>query len=84
MRALELNLLRKLDGLEIQSDDKVKAENLHGTDVKDREKIFKAQLPEEKFVDRRLFTYEDIEPESEDSIDEEGRPNAMDAVRSQT
>ena len=58
-----------LDGMEIQAEEKVKAENLHGVDLSDRETIFKALLPQENFVDRRLNIYEDIEPESEDHDD---------------
>ena len=37
--------LRMLDGVEINAEEKVKAENLHGVDLNDREKIFKAMLP---------------------------------------
>jgi hypothetical protein len=37
--------LRTLDGTEIMAEEKVKAENLHGVDVADREIIFKAMLP---------------------------------------
>lgn len=33
--------------------------------MNDRETIFKSLLPEEKFVDRRIYKVEDIEPESE-------------------
>lgn len=51
----------------IQAEEKVKAENLHGVDVTDRETIFKAMLPQENFVDRRINVYEDIEVESEDN-----------------
>jgi hypothetical protein len=54
-----------LDGQEITSEEKVKAENLHGFDLQDREIIFKSLLPEEKFVDRRIFSIEDLAPESE-------------------
>ena len=50
------------------AEEKVKAENLHGVDLNDREKIFKAMLPQEQFVDRRIATFEDIEDESEDEI----------------
>lgn len=60
--------LRSLDGVEIAPEEKVKAENLHGVDLNDREKIFKAMLPQEQFVDRRIATYDDIEEESEDDI----------------
>jgi hypothetical protein len=55
-----------LDGIEIKAEEKVKAENLHGVDLADRETIFKALLPQEEFVDRRLNVYEDIEEESDD------------------
>jgi len=51
----------------IQAEEKVKAENLHGVDVTDRETIFKAMLPQGNFVDRRINVYEDIEIESEDN-----------------
>lgn len=64
--------LRMLDGVEIISDEKVKAENLHGYDLQDREIIFKSLLPEEKFIDRRISRIEDIQPESE-SEDEGAR-----------
>ena len=57
-----------LDGVEINAEEKVKAENLHGVDLNDREKIFKAMLPQETFIDRRIAVYEDIEEESEDEI----------------
>jgi len=47
------------------SEEKIKAENLFGMDLNDREIIFKELLPEEKFVDRRIHVNEDIEVESE-------------------
>lgn len=37
--------LRMLDGVDINAEEKVKAENLHGTDRNDRETIFKSLLP---------------------------------------
>lgn len=61
--------LRQLDGMLISAEEKVKAENLHGVDTQDRETIFKAMLPQENFVDRRINVYEDIEVESEDNDD---------------
>ena len=74
-----------LDGQEISAEDKVKAENLHGVDYNDREKIFTSQLPEEKFVDRRLQKYEDIEVESDDDhSNSEDRPKALEAIANQT
>lgn len=57
--------LRMLDGVEITSEEKVKAENLHGYDLQSREIIFKTLLPEEKFVDRRITKIEEIAPESD-------------------
>ena len=60
--------LRMLDGVDIIAEEKVKAENLHGTDLNDREKIFKAMLPQESFVDRRIAVYEDVEEESDDEV----------------
>lgn len=59
--------LRMVDGSEVLAEEKVKAENLHNCDLKDRELIFNTLLPQEKFVDRRICTFEDIEVESEDS-----------------
>jgi len=55
-----------LDGVEITSEEKVKAENLHGYDLQDREIIFKSLLPEEKFIDRRIACIEDVPQESDD------------------
>ena len=63
--------LRMLDGVEISNEEKVKAENFHGFDLQDREIIFKSLLPEEKFVDRRLFRVEDVAPESDSDHDNE-------------
>ena len=57
--------LRMLDGVEISSEEKVKAENLHGYDLQDREIIFKSLLPDEKYVDRRVAKIDDVRPESE-------------------
>ena len=57
--------LRMLDGVEISSEEKVKAENLHGYDLQDREIIFKSLLPDEKFVDRRIASIDDVNAESE-------------------
>lgn len=54
-----------MDGVEITNEEKVKAENLHGLDLQDREIIFKSLLPEEKYVDRRISTVEDVRQESD-------------------
>jgi hypothetical protein len=59
-----------LDGLLIMPEEKVKGENLHGGDLKDRRTIFQTLLPEETFVDRRIHNIEDIECESDDQITE--------------
>ncbi len=53
-----------------------------GLDLEDRTQIFKALLPEEGFVDRRIKTFEDIEPESE-SNDEENVRN-VDLIQAET
>lgn len=58
--------LRSLDGADISPEEKIKAENLHGLDLNDRETIFKSILPEEEFVDRRINKIDEVEPESED------------------
>ena len=42
---------------------------MFGADLENKKEIFKAYLPEEQFVDRRLFLSEQIDPES-DSEDE--------------
>ncbi len=57
--------LRKLDGVDITAEDKIKAENLHGLDYADRELIFQTLLPEEKFIDRRINVVDDIPLESD-------------------
>jgi hypothetical protein len=54
-----------MDGVEISNEEKVKGENLHGYDLQDREIIFKSLLPEEKFVDRRINSIEDVALESD-------------------
>ena len=75
-----------LDGVEITSEEKVKAENLHGFDCQDREIIFKSLLPEEKFVDRRILAIEDVPQESDSDIDAPGgaidttSPRIMDSL----
>ena len=49
----------------ITAEDKIKAENLHGLDMADRELIFQTLLPEEKFIDRRVNVVDDIPLESD-------------------
>jgi len=67
--------LRKLDGTVITAEEKVKAENLHGLDKEDREKIFNSLLPEENFIDRRIQTFEDIDPESDSEMEDTIKEN---------
>lgn len=55
--------LRKLDGQDIIVEEKVKAENLHGGDLKDRQLIFETLMPEETFIDRRIARIEDVDEE---------------------
>mmetsp|Transcript_24025 Transcript_24025/g.36963 ORF Transcript_24025/g.36963 Transcript_24025/m.36963 type:complete len:82 (+) Transcript_24025:778-1023(+) len=57
--------LRMLDGVQISSEEKVKAENLHGYDLQDRDIIFKSLLPDEKFVDRRIASIDTLPNESD-------------------
>ena len=76
-----------LDGADILPDEKIKAENLHGVDLNDREKIFKSLLPQEKFIDRRICVFEDIEVESDDQDSEDdgsGRPRGIGAIMNET
>jgi hypothetical protein len=53
----------------VNSEDKVKADILFGHDLASKKNIFHSFLPEEEFIDRRLFVSEQIDPES-DSDDE--------------
>ena len=57
--------LRILDGQDVTHFEKVKADILFGADLENKKEIFNAYLPEEEFVDRRLFVAEQIDPESD-------------------
>lgn len=57
--------LRLLDGQLVSHYEKVKADILFGADLNNKREIFKTYLPEEQFVDRRLFLMEQIDPESD-------------------
>ena len=57
--------LRRLDGQDVTHFEKAKADILFGADLPERKNIFNAYLPEEHFVDRRLFVCEQIDPESD-------------------
>jgi len=45
--------------------EKVKADILFGADLENKKEIFKNFLPDEQFIDRRLFVAEQIDPESD-------------------
>ena len=62
--------MRVLDGVPINPEELVKAENFYGMELEERREIFKKALEEEDFVDRRINFVELVDPESE-SDDEE-------------
>lgn len=77
----KLPQLRSLDGNEITEKDFVKAEIFYGGDVKAKEDIFNELLPEEEFIDRRIYTSHMLDPDSDtepaeydffDKYDEDG------------
>jgi len=57
--------LRSLDGQDVSHFEKVKADILFGADLENKKEIFKNFLPDEQFIDRRLFVAEQIDPESD-------------------
>lgn len=63
--------LRMIDGVEITSEEKIRAECLHGVDLNDKQTIFTNLLTQEQYVDRRISKIEMIEPESEDNDQED-------------
>lgn len=78
----KLPQIRTLDGVNISPEEFVKAENFYGVDLENRKRIFLENLPEEQFVDRRLFFVELVDPETDseeedikfiDQYDKEGR-----------
>lgn len=78
----KLPQLRSLDGLEITEKDFVKAEIFYGGDVEAKKRIFQEVLPEEEFIDRRIFTSHMLDPDSDvepaeydffDKYDEDGK-----------
>ena len=60
-----------IDGVEITSEEKIRAECLHGVDFNDKQTIFTNLLTQEQYVDRRISKIEMIEPESEDNDQED-------------
>ena len=78
----KLPMLQTLDGSKLEAKELVQAESLYGLDVEEKYNIFKKQLPEEEFVDRRIHRSELIEGETDsegegnqlvDEYDDEGR-----------
>ncbi len=67
--------LRYLDGQEVSHFDKVKADILFGADLENKKEIFENFLPDEQFIDRRLFVSEQIDPESDSEEDIEKYDN---------
>lgn len=57
--------LRTLDGQDVTSYEKVKANNFFGENLHKCIQIFNNYLPDEDFIDRRLFVKEQIDPESD-------------------
>ena len=77
----KLPQLRSLDGSDITPQDYVKSAIFYGEDVEARKKIFGEVLPEEEYIDRRIFTSHMLDPDSDtepaeydffDKYDEEG------------
>eukprot|EP00340_Litonotus_pictus_P003356 CAMPEP_0170527526 /NCGR_PEP_ID=MMETSP0209-20121228/12991_1 /TAXON_ID=665100 ORGANISM="Litonotus pictus, Strain P1" /NCGR_SAMPLE_ID=MMETSP0209 /ASSEMBLY_ACC=CAM_ASM_000301 /LENGTH=405 /DNA_ID=CAMNT_0010818109 /DNA_START=11 /DNA_END=1226 /DNA_ORIENTATION=- len=70
--------LRCLDGQNVTYTEKVKADCIMGDDLEKKKEIFCGYLPEEDWVDRRLFVKEQIDPESDsdeeaDNIDKDNK-----------
>ncbi len=71
--------LRTLDGQEVTHIDKVEADVLFGHDLMNKKEIFLNYLPEEEFIDRRIFVSEQIDPESDSDEDRETMENLENA-----
>lgn len=54
----KLPMLRSLDGSALSGTEVVKAESLYGLDVEEKYGIFKKNLSEEEFIDRRIHKSE--------------------------
>lgn len=77
----KLSQLRTLDGNNLTEKDFVKASIFYGGDVETKRETFNANLPDEEFIDRRIFTSHMLDPDSDtepaeydffDKYDEEG------------
>lgn len=69
-----------MDGQEVSHFEKVKADILFGADLENKKEIFKNFLPDEQYIDRRLFVSEQIDPES-DSDDEKEKLDNFESGR---
>lgn len=76
--------LRTLDGQEVTYYEKVKADILFGADLENKKEIFKTYLPDEQYIDRRLFTAEQIDPESDSDEDIENFDNVDSGKKTKT
>ncbi|CAG9331722.1 unnamed protein product [Blepharisma stoltei] len=63
--AYKLPQLRSLDNEHVTAEEKIKAENLYGLDLEDRMALFNQIFPNQTFVDRRTFTSEMLDYESD-------------------
>ncbi len=74
-----LGNLKLLDGQEVTHIEKVKSDILFGADIEKTKQNFETFLPDEEFVDRRLFVAQQIDPESDseeeyDMLEMEAKP----------
>lgn len=63
--AYKLPQLRSLDSESVTAEEKIKAENLYGLDLEDRTALFNQIFPGQTFVDKRLYTSEMLDYESD-------------------
>jgi hypothetical protein len=64
-------MLQKLDGVALDGKELTAAESFYGLEYEERQAIFVKKLPEEEFVDRRVFKAEMVSNET----DSEGEGN---------
>lgn len=76
-----LSQIRTLDGQFVDHKEKAKAACLFGEDLERRKDIFCNYLPEDDWVDRRLFVAEQIDPESDSDEEVEKRRIKTDGGR---
>ena len=71
--------MRSLDGQQVSHKDKVKADILFGHDLLNKKEIYNSYLPDEEYIDRRIFVSEQIDPESDSDEDRETMENLENA-----